>query len=80
MPAGVPAALTEEAANRLEEKALELAAELDQELKELQSIGAAPASTEKVVESVLTIIGGTSPKGGPGGGQRTAGSSSVAEI
>ena len=80
MPAGVPAALTEEAANRLEEKALELSAELDQELKELQSIGAAPASTEKVVESVLTIIGGTSPKGGPGGGQRTAGSSSVAEI
>ncbi len=80
MPAGVPAYLTEQAADLIEDKALELRAELDQELIGLKASGAAPQSTESVVDSVLTIIGGTAPKGGPGGGQRSAGSSEVAEV
>ena len=80
MPAGVPVYLTEQAADLIEEKALELKAELDEELLALKAAGAAPAETEGVVDSVLTIIGGTAPKGGPGGGQRSAGSSEVAEV
>ena len=72
--------LTEQAADLIEEKALELRAELDEELLALKAAGAAPAETEGVVDSVLTIIGGTAPKGGPGGGQRSAGSSEVAEV
>jgi multidrug efflux pump subunit AcrB len=80
MPAGVPAYLTEQAADLIEEKALELRAELDQELVGLKASGVAPDTTEGVVDSVLTIIGGTAPRGGPGGGQRNAGSSDVAEV
>jgi len=80
MPAGVPAYLTEQAADLIEEKALELRAELDQELVGLKASGVAPDATEGVVDSVLTIIGGTAPRGGPGGGQRSAGSSDVAEV
>lgn len=80
MPAGVPASLTEDAVNIIEAKALELAAELDEELLELKARGVAPEVTENVVDSVLTIVGGTAPKGGPGGGQRSAGSSNVAEV
>ncbi|MGB1666464.1 MAG: efflux RND transporter permease subunit [Pseudohongiellaceae bacterium] len=80
MPAGVPAYLTEQAADLIEEKALELRAELDEELVGLKAAGVAPAETESIVDSVLTIIGGTAPKGGPGGGQRSAGSSEVAEV
>ena len=80
MPAGVPAYLSEQAAELIEEKALELKAELDQELVSLKAAGAAPAETDTVVDSVLTIIGGTAPRGGPGGGQRSAGSSEVAEV
>ena len=80
MPAGVPAYLTEQAAEHIEKKALELRTELEEELVALKASGAAPAETESIVDSVLTIIGGTAPKGGPGGGQRSAGSSEVAEV
>jgi len=80
MPAGVPASLTEEAVNLIEAKALELVAELDAELAEMKAAGDSSISSDKAVESVLTIIGGTAPKGGPGGGQRSAGSSEIAEV
>ena len=75
MPAGVPASLTEEAVNLIEEKALELVAELDAELAEMKAAGDSSISSDKAVDNVLTIIGGTAPKGGPGGGQRARRSS-----
>ncbi|MDC3196194.1 efflux RND transporter permease subunit [Gammaproteobacteria bacterium] len=81
MPVGVPGYITEDAISILEEKALELTAELDEELIALKASGAAPASTERVVASVLTIIGGRAPRGGPGSpGRGNAGSSEVAEV
>ena len=81
MPVGVPGYITEDAISILEEKALELTAELDEELIALKASGAAPESTEQVVASVLTIIGGRAPRGGPGGpGRGNAGSSEVAEV
>ena len=80
MPAGVPASLTEEAVNLIEEKALELVAELDAELAEMKAAGDSSISSDKAVDNVLTIIGGTAPKGGPGGGQRSAGRSEIAEV
>ena len=81
MPVGVPGYITEDAISILEEKALELTAELDEELIALKASGAAPESTERVVASVLTIIGGRAPRGGPGGpGRGNAGSSEVAEV
>lgn len=80
MPAGVPASLTQDAIDVIESAALELVAELDDELVQLKASGRAPETTEAVVDSVLTIVGGTAPRGGPGGGQRNAGSSEVAEV
>lgn len=80
MPVGVPGYITEDAVNLLEEKALELKAELDLELVELKSAGLAPESTESVIESILTVIGGQAPRGGPGRGGAGAGSSEVAEV
>ena len=80
MPAGVPEVVTQEAVAVIESKALELVAELDEELNALKANGMAPESAESAVESVLTIIGGTAPKGGPGGSGRTAGSSNIAEV
>ncbi len=81
MPAGVPAHITEEAVTILEEKAIELSAELDAELVQLKENGLAPASTEHVVDSILTIIGGRAPRGGPSNpGRGSAGSSEVAEV
>ncbi|MCY4357970.1 MAG: efflux RND transporter permease subunit [Gammaproteobacteria bacterium] len=80
MPAGVPSSLTQEAVDVIEEAALELVEELDIELIDLKARGIAPASTERVVNSVLTVVGGKAPRGGPGGGQRNAGSSDVAEV
>ena len=68
MPIGVPGYITEEAVGLLEEKALELKAELDLELVDLKAAGLAPASTESIVDSILTIVGGQAPRGGPGGG------------
>ncbi|MEX2469073.1 MAG: efflux RND transporter permease subunit, partial [Pseudohongiellaceae bacterium] len=82
MPAGTPVHITEDAIEILEDKAFELAAELDQELVALKESGMAPAATERVVDSVLTIIGGRAPRGGPGssGGGGGAGSSEIAEV
>jgi len=80
MPVGVPGYITEEAIGIIEAKAIELAAELEEELKDLKSSGMAPDSTAKVVDSILTIVGGTAPRGGPGGGTRNSGRSEVAEV
>ena len=81
MPVGVPGYITENAVEILEEKAIELTRELEAELVDLKEQGLAPASTARVVDSVLTIIGGRAPRGGPGGGgQGGSGSSEVAEV
>lgn len=79
MPPGVPGYITENAVDMMEAAAFELAVELDEELEVLIASGKAPESTERVVDSVLTIIGGQAPREGPprpGGG----GSSEVAEV
>jgi multidrug efflux pump subunit AcrB len=80
MPIGVPGYITEEAVSLLEAKALELQAELDLELVDLKAAGLAPATTESIIDSILTIVGGQAPRGGPGGGGANAGSSEVAEV
>lgn len=81
MPAGVPGHITEDAVSILQDKAIELSAELDAELEELKASGQAPQSTERVVDSILTIIGGRAPRGGPSNpGRGSAGSSEVAEV
>ena len=81
MPAGVPGYITEDAIDILEAMAIELAAELDEELVGLKAIGMAPESTERVVDSVLTIIGGRAPRGGPNvPGRGNAGSADIAEV
>ncbi len=81
MPVGVPGYITEDAIDILEQKALELSAELDQELIELKARGDAPETTERVVDSVLTVIGGRAPRGGPSaGGGGGSGSSEIAEV
>lgn len=81
MPAGVPGYITEDAIGILEAMAIELAAELDEELVGLKAIGMAPESTERVVDSVLTIIGGRAPRGGPNvPGRGNAGSADIAEV
>ena len=81
MPPGVPGYVTEDAIGLLEDAALELSAELDEELLLLQAAGDASESTERAVASILTIIGGRAPRGGPNvpfrGG---AGSSEIAEV
>ncbi|PCH61822.1 MAG: cobalt-zinc-cadmium resistance protein [SAR86 cluster bacterium] len=82
MPLGVPISITEEAVQLLEDAAIELQAELDEELVSLKVMGMAPQSTESVVRSVLTIVGGSAPRGGPGfgGGGPSSGSSHIAEV
>lgn len=81
MPVGVPGNITEDAVSILEEKALELRDELEQELIGLKASGMAPAETERVVDSVLMIIGGRAPRGGPQSpGRGNAGSSEIAEV
>jgi multidrug efflux pump subunit AcrB len=83
MPPGVPGYITENAIGKVERAAIELAAELDVELVDLKASGKAPESTERVVDSILTIIGGRAPRGGPqrgGGGGGGSGSSEVAEV
>ena len=81
MPVGVPGYITEEAIDILEAKAIELTAELERELIDMKASGVAPESTERVVDSVLTVIGGRAPRGGPGSpGRGGSGSSEVAEV
>ncbi|PCJ17296.1 MAG: cobalt-zinc-cadmium resistance protein [SAR86 cluster bacterium] len=79
MPPGVPGYITENAVELMEKAAFELAAELDVELEILVASGDAPESTERVVDSVLTIIGGQAPREGPPR-PRGGGSSEVAEV
>lgn len=81
MPPGVPGYVTEDAILLLEDAALELSAELDEELRLLQASGDALESTEHVVASVLTIVGGRAPRQGPNTPNRGgAGSSEIAEV
>ena len=84
MPVGVPGNITEDAIEILETAALELKAELEEELIALKASGAAPELTEEVVDSILTIVGGRAPREGPqrpgAGGGGNAGSSEVAEV
>lgn len=81
MPVGSPGHVTERTVNILEQKAQELRAELERELDEMQANGNAPQATDHVVDSILTIIGGRAPKGGPASpGRGGSGSSEVAEV
>jgi multidrug efflux pump subunit AcrB len=82
MPPGVPGQVTEDAVSIIEEKAIEIVAELEAELVELKARGDAPQSTDRVVDSVLTIIGGRAPRGGPdrAAGRGNAGASNQAEV
>lgn len=80
MPVGVPGYITEEAIDLIEAKAIELQAELDAELPALKASGMAPESTASIVKSILTIVGGQAPRGGPGGGGQNSGSSEIAEV
>ena len=83
MPPGVPAHVTEQAVATIEEKAIEIAVELEEQLVVMKANGEVPQSTERVVDSILTIIGGQAPRGGPGraaGARGSAGASNVAEV
>ena len=81
MPVGSPGHVTERTVQILEDKAQELRAELEAELDQMQANGDAPQSTENVVDSVLTIIGGRAPRGGPASpGRGGSGSSEIAEV
>ena len=77
MPVGVPGYVTEESISIVEEAALELVTELEAEF-----VGQpAGPNRQSVVDSVLTIIGGKAPRGGPPNpGRGGAGSSEVAEV
>ena len=65
MPPGVPAHVTEQAVAIIEEKAIEIAVELEEQLVVMKANGEVPQSTERVVDSILTIIGGQAPRDGP---------------
>ncbi len=80
MPPGVPVRVTEAAIGRVESAALEIAREVEAELDRLQQAGDAPLSTERAVSSVMTIIGGRAPRGGPGGPGGGIGASNTAEV
>jgi len=83
MPPGVPGYITENATKILEAAAAELSAELDEELVLLKERGIVPESTERVIDSILTVVGGRAPMEGPGrarGNAGGAGSSEVAEV
>ncbi len=80
MPPGVPVRVTEAAIGRVESAALEIAREVEAELDRLQQAGDAPLSTGRAVSSVMTIIGGRAPRGGPGGPGGGIGASNTAEV
>ena len=80
MPPGVPVRVTEAAIGRVESAALEIAREVETELDRLQQAGDAPLSTGRAVSSVMTIIGGRAPRGGPGGPGGGIGASNTAEV
>lgn len=80
MPDGVAASITEDAVDRMEAAAIELAAELDLELPALKASGKAPESTAHIVDNILTIIGQQAARGGPQMGRGSAGGSHIAEV
>ncbi len=80
MPEGVAVSSTESAVEKLEQAAFELSAELDRELVELKASGQAPASTDRVVDSVLTVIGQRAARGGPPSDGSGPGGSHIAEV
>ena len=80
MPEGVAVSITEEAVDKLEQAALEITAELEQELVELKASGQAPASTERVVDNILTVIGQRAARGGPPTDGSGPGGSHIAEV
>ena len=80
MPAGCQLLLLRKPWQLLNPKHQGRAAELDAELDILKVSGDSSIVAENVIENVLTIVGGSAPKGGPGGGQRSAGRSEVAEV
>ena len=81
MPPGVPAHVTEQAVAIIEEKAIEIAVELEEQLVVMKANGEVPQSTERVVDSILTIIGGQAPRDGPARpGRGSSGASNVAEV
>lgn len=81
MPEGVAVGITEEALQRLEEAAIELTRELDEELAAKIASGDAPATPGHVVERSLTTLGARINRGGgPGGARPSAGGSHIAEV
>jgi multidrug efflux pump subunit AcrB len=80
MPEGVAVRITENAVEKLENAALELARELDRELVELKAAGLAPATTERVVDNILTVIGQRAARGGPPTDGSGPGGSHIAEV
>ncbi len=80
MPEGIAGNLTEEAINQMEQAALELSAELNEELVALKASGDAPESTERVVSSILTVVGQNAARGGPPMGRGSVGGSHIAEV
>lgn len=80
MPEGVAVSITEQAVEKLEQAALELSDELDQELVGLKASGKAPATTERVVDNILTVIGQRAARGGPPSDGSGPGGSHIAEV
>jgi multidrug efflux pump subunit AcrB len=81
MPEGVAVGITEEALQRLEEAAIEVTRELDEELAAKIADGNAPATPGHVVERSLTTLGARVNRGGgPGGARPSAGGSHIAEV
>ncbi|MEX2132213.1 MAG: efflux RND transporter permease subunit [Pseudohongiellaceae bacterium] len=80
MPDGVAPGITQEAVDRIEAAAIELAAELNRDLPALKQSGLAPESTERIVDNILTIIGQQAARGGPATGRGSAGGSHIAEV
>jgi len=80
MPEGVAVAITEDAAGKLEQAAMELSRELDEELVALKASGKAPATTERVVDNILTVIGQRAARGGPPSDGSGPGGSHIAEV
>ncbi|MCP5348885.1 MAG: efflux RND transporter permease subunit [Gammaproteobacteria bacterium] len=80
MPEGVAVSTTENAVEKMEQAAFELSAELDRELEDLKAAGKAPASTDRVVQNVLTVIGQRAARGGPPSDGSGPGGSHIAEV
>lgn len=81
MPEGVAVAITEEALLKLEEAAIELTHELDEELAAKIAKGDASSVPGHVVERSLSALGARINRGGgPGGSRPSAGGSHIAEV